>query len=215
MERSSINEVAITSEELRAVRQRRRSKCCSSCNSQIFCSYVLALVSTGLVVGGVYLSICNWDRVWLIFSALGLILVFIGSCMHYCGTQALRKYDDNEQYSRRRRQKQRRGRFRDRGFSGDELVPSAPQGADSRSLSQLSLNMIPQYFSRAEGSAISTTAASPSMAYSQIFNVNGQSFLILPLSNETVNNSLTNQEANIPLNGLVVKIPVDQEAETR
>ena len=213
MERASVNDVVgITSDELRVARRRRSHCCCNNCNSQIFCSYVLALISTGLVVGGVYLSLTNWDRVWLIFSALGLVLVFIGSCMHYCGTQALRKYDD-EQYSRRRRHKQRR-RFRERGFSGDELVPSAPQGSDSRSLSQLSLNMIPQYFSRADGNALPPTATSSSMAYSQIFNVNGHSFLILPLSSETVTNSSI-QEANIPLNGLVVKIPVDQDAETR
>lgn len=189
----------------------RRRRCC---NSQIFCAYVLALISTTLVVGGVYLSLLHWDRIWLIFTVIGCILVFIGSCMYYCGTQALTKYAsdsdiDDDGYARRRRRK--RSRFRDRGLSGDELVPSAPQPGDSRSVSQLSLNMIPQYFSRgADAGGLPSAPPASSMAYSQIFNVNGQSFLILPLSSDAATATLTRPDPSL-LSGLVVKLPTQTD----
>lgn len=201
--------------ESRAMTRRRRSRgCCSGCNCQIFCSYVLALISTSLVVGGVYLSLVQWDRIWLMFSVAGLIFTIIGSCMYYCGTQSLAKeYEsDDDSYRRRRRQKHRRGQYRDRGLSGDELVPSAPSG--DRSVSQLSLNMIPQYFARADttnsgnhSNAMPSAPTAPNgMAHSQIFSVNGQSFLILPLTGNA--SAFSPADAN-HLNGLVVKLPID------
>lgn len=184
------------------------------------------MIATALVVGGFYMALTQWDRVWLVFSAAGVVVIFIGSCVYLCGTNALRrKYRDQEEdsdqdaYRRRRRQKQRGGgtgdrSARERGLSGDELVPSAPPSGDSRSVSQLSLNMIPQYFSRAETASnvgLSSGGAPTGVAYSQIFSVGGQSFLILPLTGD----SLAGAETNIPLNGLVVKLPIKEDENLR
>lgn len=221
------------------------SSCCArNCNTQICCSYFMALLSSGLVVAGLYLSVVMWDRLWLIISLFGLVLVFVGACLYCCGVRALsRKYscrsrsmefddafDDETGIDDRHRARNKRKR-RNRADDLDETTNDRRINA-ARSLSQLSLNMIPQYFapsdtgSTAPGQLLAssrtntlvTTASaaaaqnqSASVPFSQIFSLNGQSFLILPIANESLDASRqrnsTSSEQSIPLNSLVVKVP--------
>lgn len=216
-------------------------ECCSrSCNSQICCSYVMALLASSLVVGGVYVAVIKWNYMWLIPSVFGLMLIFFGACLYYCGSQALaRKWtssmcfpddldsrvydveDDHPHIISGHRGRGGRRKRRQPAATGAtvEGVPS------SRSLSQLSLNMIPQYFapsdtpgqgnapaSRTNTIMTSTSvgsgraAAATAIPTGQIFSLNGQSFLILPLTNEP-----TTSDAGqcIPLESLVVKVPAN------
>lgn len=231
-----------TSRLPRIPRRRRRRSCCSSCNSQIVCSYLIALISSILVVSGVYLAVTQWNRIWLIISVSGFLLTLFGSCLYYCGTQSLvnsyphsdqDSYDyeeedcDNDEthFPHSRHQTRDRGRKKRRKRGR----PSPPDYV-TRSLSQLSLNMIPQYFSPADtsfirippghlgtstglgtstslgtstnlGTSTSLGGCDPStvsagvgtitnshnpVPVSQIFSVNGQSYLILPLNNDSL-----------------------------
>lgn len=164
-------------------------------------------MATAFIVGGVYLSIKKWDRMWLVVSASGLILMFIGSFLYCCGTRALNQDDihydeddDFEEIQQRRRRKKMKRSYQKRRYNSDKLMPSAPPNFETRSISQLSLNMIPQYFAAMEAASTTTATAAP---FSQIFNVNGQNFIILPIGD--ANNSV---EANSKsMNNLVVKIP--------
>ncbi|KAI1292068.1 hypothetical protein HDE_07388 [Halotydeus destructor] len=180
------------SSKSRSVRKRRHRRGCCGCNCQIFCSYILAMISTSLVVGGVYLSLLYWDRIWLILSAAGFVLVLFGSCMYYCGVKTLYKYDceEDDVPNQRRRRRTRRGNYRDCGSSG-ELV------AASDSQSQLSLNMIPQYFNPRNDSV--NQSAPNQTAFSQIMNLNGQSFLVMPLNPTEPESDQVSEQTNIPL----------------
>ena len=222
--------------------------CCSrNCNTQICCSYFFAILSSGLVVGGVYLSVVQWNRLWLSISVFGLVLVFFGACLYCCGTRALShkhsRRDESDEFddrfddepvvedSRQRRPGRNKRKRRNRPEDLEESVTDRRINA-ARSLSQLSLNMIPQYFapsdtgSTAPGQLLATssrtntlmTTASAgaqsqaaSVPFSQIFSLNGQSFLILPIANESLEASRqrnsTSSEQSIPLNSLVVKVP--------
>lgn len=222
------------------------SCCTRNCNTQICCSYFMALLSSGLVVAGVYLSIVMWDRLWLTVSLFGLMLVFVGACLYCCGTRALsRKYscrsrsqefddafDDETMADERNRPRNKRKR-RNRTEDSDETTGDRRINA-ARSLSQLSLNMIPQYFapsdtgSTAPGQLLAssrtntlvTTASAaaqpPSVPFSQIFSLNGQSFLILPIANESLDanrqRNSTSSEQSIPLNSLLVKVPTSEDS---
>lgn len=216
--------------------------CCPSCcarnfNSQICCSYFLALLSTSLVVGGVYLSIVQWNRIWLSLSLFGLVLVFFGACLYCCGTKSLSRKssgdddfeafdegfdEDCEDDGQRRLAHSKRKNRRNRPADLD-------QRTSARSTSQLSLNMIPQYFAPSDtgstapaqmhnsrSNTLMTTASTgtqnaATVPFSQIFSLNGQSFLILPIANESLEasrqRSANDCEQNIPLNSLVVKVP--------
>ena len=230
----------------RIPRRRSRGSCCSNCNSQIVCSYLIALISSILVVSGVYLAVIQWNRIWLIISVSGIVLTLFGSCLYYCGTQSLvnsyphsdededsydceeEDCDNDETHFPAHRlscdQRRNRGRKKKRRKRGRNGRASAPDYV-TRSLSQLSLNMIPQYFSPADtsfirvppghlgtsttisGTALSGTTLSGTILsgcdsstigggsitnshnpvpVSQIFSVNGQSYLILPLNNDSL-----------------------------
>ena len=215
-------------------------KCISDkCNSQICCAYIIGMISSSLIVGGMYLSLIRWNRLWMSLSIFGFVLIFLGSALFYCGSRAL------SQKQRRMRSRSRQGRgsrgrheagdrdYHDDHHSNRPAAIALPRGGKRRrrdasgtrrSLSQLSLNMIPQYFAPGDtacpgtssGHAVHTSssshprhpasrsntlltnasvgssdadrvsAASASVPFSQIFSVNGQSFLILPISNDSV-----------------------------
>lgn len=216
------------------------SCCARNCNTQICCSYFMALLSSGLVVAGLYLSIAMWDRLWLIISLFGLVLVFVGACFYCSGVRSLsRKYScrshsmefddacDETGIDDRHRPRNKRKR-RNRADDLDDIANDRRINA-ARSLSQLSLNMIPQYFAPSDtgstapgqllassrtNTLVTTDAAHSqpaSVPFSQIFSLNGQSFLILPIANESLDASRqrnsTSSEQSIPLNSLVVKVP--------
>ncbi|XP_054156145.1 uncharacterized protein LOC128954572 [Oppia nitens] len=230
-------------------RRRLKSRQKKSCNSQICCAYLMSILAVTLIIGGMYLSYIHWTKGWLLISAIGIVVNLMGSCMYYSGTNQLYYQHHRHQqqtsgagggsggrsehiYENRTNRSRHRRRYRSRGLSTDQLMPSAPPLNQSRSVSQLSLNMIPQYFC----SAAATTAAaahsdtestvismatqsaaaanplaasiSPLTTLSQIFSVNGQSYLILPLNGEPLNSA-----NSFPLQNLVVKL-TDNESKT-
>ena len=65
------------------------SFCITNCNGQIITSYVLALIATGLVVSGVYCSLLFWNRLWLILSIIGIVVIILGTIIHYTGSKSL------------------------------------------------------------------------------------------------------------------------------
>jgi hypothetical protein len=198
---SVAREMEVSRELRRQRRLKQKNKPCLNCNSQIFCAHILSLLSSLLIAGGFYLSIIRWDHMWLVLSIAGFVLIFIGACMYYCGHLTLDS-DLKEKHVYRRR-----NGVKNLGNVNDHLMSSSNSLSDSQSLSQLSVNMIPQYFSNNETCLV---PASQSMAYSQIFRVNGQSFLILPLSNgEAVANT---GDTTISLQNLLVKVP-DSDAQ--
>lgn len=170
--------------------------CCSECNIQIFGSYILSLLSSFLVAAGFYLAMLKWDYLWLILSITGSFLIFIGACMYCSGQQALRRHTKYHHHSNSRRR-----RNKDRG--SDHLMSS--NLSESRSVSQLSINMIPQYFSNSEitGNPVTVNHPTP-LPYTQILRINGQSFLILPISNDTNPPQIDN---TIALQSLMIKVP--------
>lgn len=183
-----------------------------SCNSQICFAYFLSVIASGVIVSGVYLSYIRWDKVWLILSILGILLILIGSCFYYSGNVDLFHANEEQIYENRPR---RRRRYRNRGLSTDQLMPSAPPLSQSRSVSQFSLNMIPQYFSSNESEAIQMNATNtppvPQLkTFSQIFSVNGQNYLILPLSGEP----LPASNNSFPLQNIVLKVSEDNKLKT-
>lgn len=189
---------------------RPKSSCCSGCNSQICFSYVLSIIASALIVGGVYLAYHQWDKMWLIFSATGILLIFIGSCLYYCGNINIYKHEEHSSGSRSRR----RRRCRNRNLSNDQLMPTAPPLSESRSISQFSLNMIPQYFAAIDSESLasnvtSTPSVSTAKTFSQIFSLNGQSYLILPLNGESLPST-----DNYPMQNIVVKMN-DSESNSR
>jgi len=189
--------------------ERRRRK---SCNPQICFAYLLSAIASILVVGGVYLSYIHWDQMWLILCIMGIIIIFIGSCLYYSGNADL--YSSNQEHTYENRPRRRRYRNRNRGFSTDQLMPTAPPLSQSRSVSQFSLNMIPQYFSPNQSETIPSNATntppvSSLKTFSQILSVNGQSYLILPLSGEQLPAS-----NSFPLQNIVVKLSEDTIVQT-
>lgn len=204
MEIDSVNRFSY--DENRSTRRVKRR----SCNSQICFAYLMSALAVTLIVGGVYLSYSNWDKMWLILSVIGIIVNLFGSCFYYSGTNKLIHRNEEHIYENRTR----RRRYRNRGLSSDQLMPSAPPLSQSRSVSQLSLNMIPQYFCTNESEAISlanqssSTSISPLTSFSQIFSVNGQSYLILPLTGEplTAPNSF-------PLQNFMVRMTEDNKLQ--
>ncbi|XP_015789352.1 uncharacterized serine-rich protein C215.13 [Tetranychus urticae] len=187
---------------------KRRESCCSNCESQIFCSYVISILSSSLIAGGIYLAILKWDHLWLILPIVGCILIFIGACMYYSGQMDLKRRRNHKASSASHvsgRRRIKRGN-KDRSY-GDNLISSTL--GDGRSLSQLSINMIPQYFANSD---LPGSTGPASMPYSQIFRVNGQSFLILPLNGETSTNP---NETAISLQNLMVKVPCKNDQQSK
>ncbi|XP_074594090.1 uncharacterized protein LOC141849324 [Brevipalpus obovatus] len=204
------------------------STCCSQCNSQIFGSYLISLVSSFLIAIGFYLAILKWDHLWLILSIFGCLLIFIGACMYYSGQRELSRRTMKHHHHHHHSSAGRRRRNKDRSAS-DYLMSS--NLSESRSVSQFSINMIPQYFSNSEvpGSTVHSSSSqqppqqqtlqhqqprahSSSISFTQILRINGQSFLILPLSNETTPPQIDN---SILLESLMVKMPPNTSNESK
>ncbi|XP_055938298.1 mucin-5AC-like [Argiope bruennichi] len=115
------------------------------CSPQVFTSVLLGILACVLMTGGVFLAFHRWDPLWLIVSGVGVLLVLIGSILHCCG---------NEQGTRR----PSGGGGKSRPIQSDHPIhghPIANNGSlteqllplsNARSVSQLSLNMLPGYF---------------------------------------------------------------------
>ncbi|CAL1296436.1 unnamed protein product [Larinioides sclopetarius] len=115
------------------------------CSPQIFTSILLGILACVLMTGGVFLAFHRWDPLWLIVSGVGVLLVLIGSILHCCS---------NEQNTRRHSE----GGGKSRPIQNDHPIHGHPvvnNGSlteqllplsNARSVSQLSLNMLPGYF---------------------------------------------------------------------
>lgn len=178
--------------------RRRRMKRCIRFNVQICYAYILSVLASALILSGFYLAFKKWDKTWLIFSLVGVILIFIGSCLYYCGSIDAYYYEER----RHQREKRRRRGLTRRGHSNENLISSTHFNA-SRSVSQLSLNMTPQYFKNKDETPSGHTQATTSLPLSQIFSVNGQSFLILPISGNAVASSISPE--SFPMQNLIAR----------
>ncbi|GBL82062.1 hypothetical protein AVEN_50627-1 [Araneus ventricosus] len=115
------------------------------CSPQVFTSVLLGILACVLMTGGVFLAFHRWDPLWLIVSGVGVLLVLIGSILHCCSS---------EQNTRRHSE----GGGKSRPVQNDHPIhghPVANNGSlteqllplsNARSVSQLSLNMLPGYF---------------------------------------------------------------------
>ncbi|XP_054722219.1 uncharacterized protein LOC129231851 isoform X2 [Uloborus diversus] len=114
------------------------------CNPKVFTTVLLGILSCVLMTGGVFLAFHRWDPMWLLVSGVGVILIFIGTIQHCCS--------DNSTPARRSSGK---GGCCSRppapdhphivthnGSLTEQLLPLT----NARSVSQLSLNMLPGYF---------------------------------------------------------------------
>ncbi|XP_023235068.1 putative uncharacterized protein DDB_G0282129 [Centruroides sculpturatus] len=160
---------------------RRDDDNCCMCNPQICSSYVLGMFACILVIGGVFLSFHKWDYMWLIVSLVGIVLILLGALLHFCGTNASQK-------------NAKRHRVNEQDLH-EHLLPTAPPLSNAYSVSQLSLNMLPPYFSALDN--VITTHTSPSAPpnsdnVSQIIQIKGQSFILLPISENVVPDSSEN-----------------------
>lgn len=161
---------------------RRNDENCCMCNPQICSSYVLGMFACILVIGGVFLSFHKWDYMWLIVSAVGIVLILLGALLHFCGTNASQK------------NAKKRHQVNEQDLH-EHLLPTAPPLSNAYSVSQLSLNMLPPYFSALDN--MISTQTSPSAPpnsdnISQIIQIKGQSFILLPISENIIPDNTEN-----------------------
>ncbi|GFS66594.1 uncharacterized protein TNIN_258781 [Trichonephila inaurata madagascariensis] len=115
------------------------------CNPQVFTSVLLGILACVLMTGGVFLAFHRWDPLWLIVSGVGVILVLIGSILHCCGNeQSVRRHSEGGGKSRPvQNDHPLHGHpIPNNGSLTEQLLPLS----NARSVSQLSLNMLPGYF---------------------------------------------------------------------
>lgn len=108
----------------RVVSRKRRK---SLCNCRIFLAYLLSLLSSCIIIYGVDRSYRERNTSWLSLSCLGVMLIFLGSCLYRSGAMELHKC--NYGVARRKQQSSKRATVASHLFE-----------------SQLSLNMMPQCF---------------------------------------------------------------------
>lgn len=115
------------------------------CNPQVFTSVLLGILACVLMTGGVFLAFHRWDPLWLIVSGVGVILVLIGSILHCCSNeQSVRRHSEGGGKSRPvQNDHPLHGHpIPNNGSLTEQLLPLS----NARSVSQLSLNMLPGYF---------------------------------------------------------------------
>ncbi|XP_042904760.1 uncharacterized protein [Parasteatoda tepidariorum] len=111
----------------------------SCCGPHVFTSVLLGVLACVLMTGGVFLAFHRWDPLWLIVSGVGVILVLIGSILHCCrpsgggGTKGCCPPDHHLHHNHL---------LLNGGSLTEQLLPLS----NARSVSQLSLNMLPGYF---------------------------------------------------------------------
>lgn len=157
--------------------------CCSCCNSQTDCTAVLlGAVAAVLLVGGIFLAFHYWDYRWLIVAAVGAVLVLIAAAAPFC-KQHRARHNRVRKYGSRGAVDSRRGE--------EEPLPSAPPLS---STSQLSLNMLPPFYGSGDDTS---SCGNTGVALNHIVNIDGQSYLLLPIMSPTpAHNASNNTEAN-------------------
>lgn len=136
-------------------------------NCQTVVAYLLSIIANFIIVFGVYK---HWQKGhtehhWLLLAPLGVVLIFIGSCIYRCGINRLYRYNY--------------GHYRGPGVSKQQAQAS-PGIFES---SQLSLNMLPQCFTNYDtvtGGVINTRDRSTTAATSTA-SAAAHRYLSLPL----------------------------------
>lgn len=117
----------------------------SCCNPQVFTSILLGTLACVLVSGGVFLAFHRWDPMWLLVSGIGIVLIFIGTILHRCsnGSDARRNSAGSKSCCNRPLPPDHHNHPVVNSPSlTEQLLPLS----NARSVSQLSLNMLPGYF---------------------------------------------------------------------
>lgn len=136
-------------------------------NCQTVIAYLLSIIASFLIVLGVYQ---HWrkgqtEHHWLLLAPLGVVLIFIGSCIYRCGINRLYSYNY--------------GHYRGPGVSKQQAQASTGIFESS----QLSLNMLPQCFTNYDtvtGGVITTRDRSTTAATSTA-SAAAHRYLSLPL----------------------------------
>ncbi|XP_064474845.1 uncharacterized protein LOC135388901 [Ornithodoros turicata] len=168
---------------MEAPQQGRRSSssrdCCTCCSCGNCSAVVLCVFASVLVVGGIFLAFHYWDYKWLVVTAIGAVLVLIGAAAPFC-----------KQHDRRRSRIQKNASRATNGHRQreEEPLPSAPPLSSVFSVSQMSLNMMPPFY----GSGDDTSRDNTGVALNHIVNIDGQSYLLLPIVSPTSGNNTSN-----------------------
>lgn len=188
--------------------QSRTSGGSFACNSPNCTGLLLGAVASVLVIGGIFLSFHNWDYNWLLVSAIGSLLVLIAAAVPFCSQDRSRSmHGKRGSHSIRR--------------SENEPLPSAPPLSASYSVSQLSLNILPPLYPGCDELPPTPQSSPPNGVHvNHIMNINGQSYLLLPIVSPTGQSSPSNAPEvpnhRFPTTGLSclqVELPSKQEHE--
>ncbi|CAN8029450.1 unnamed protein product [Ixodes persulcatus] len=189
-------------------RQSRKSGGSFACNSPNCTGLLLGAVASVLVIGGIFLAFHNWDYNWLLVTAIGSLLVLIAAAVPFCS------------------QDRSQGTHGKRGAHGirmseNEALPSAPPLSASYSVSQLSLNILPPLYPGCNELPPTPESSPPNGVHvNHIMNINGQSYLLLPIVSPTAQSSPSNAPEvpnhRFPVTGLSclqVELPSKQERQ--
>lgn len=103
------------------------------CNCHTVFAYLLSLIASALIVFGVHRYWRNHhEQHWLLLSTLGVLLIFLGSCIYRCGITRLYRHNYGPILRRSPRATSKQPRSSSAGIFAES--------------SQLSLNMLPQCF---------------------------------------------------------------------
>lgn len=123
--------------------QEQSSGCCSP---HVFTSILLGILSCVLMTGGVFLAFHRWDPMWLMVSGVGVVLIIIGTILHCCNnlSQRPKRHSTASKGCCSRPAPPDHGGhiITNNGSLTEQLLPLS----NARSVSQLSLNMLPGYF---------------------------------------------------------------------
>lgn len=179
-----------------------------SCSSPTCTGLLLGAVASVLVIGGIFLAFHNWDYNWLLVTGIGSLLVLIAAAVPFCSRESGRPVHG------------KRGNV-GLHMANSETLPSAPPLSATYSVSQLSLNILPPLYPGCEELPPSPQNSPPGgVPVNHIMNINGQSYLLLPIVSPTTqtNPTSTTTEAQNPcysaaLSCLQVQLPSKQESE--
>lgn len=169
---------------------------------------LLGAVASVLVVGGILLAFHHWDYNWLLVTAIGSLLVLVAAAVPFCS-------------SSRRGRPPRHGKrpsLLHTMANSETLPPSAPPLSAAYSVSQLSLNILPPLYPGCD--ELPQNSPPNNVPVNHIMNINGQSYLLLPIvSPTTQTSSSTTTESQNPcysaaaLTCLQVALPSKQADE--
>lgn len=140
-------------------------------NCQTVIAYLISIIASFLIVIGVYKYWHNGhEQRWLLLPPLGLVLIFLGSCIYRCGVNRLYHYNYGHYLGGHSRA----------GVSTHQARASVGIFESS----QLSLNMLPQCFTNYDtvsGGVVHTREQHSTTAATSTASAAAQRYLSLPL----------------------------------